>query len=67
MLDDGRTALLVEPGDPGALARAIAPLADDPDRREALGTAARDDVRTRFSTQRMLDDVQALYDELVSP
>jgi glycosyltransferase involved in cell wall biosynthesis len=66
MLDDGRTALLVAPGDPGALARAIASLSDDPRRRDALGTAAADDVRTRFSTQRMLDDVQAMYDDLVN-
>jgi glycosyltransferase involved in cell wall biosynthesis len=66
MLDDGRTGLLVPPGDPAALAAAIAGLADDPERRERIGAAARADVRERFSTAGMLDEVQALYDELLA-
>lgn len=65
MLDDGRTGLLVAPGDAAALATALAGVVDDPERREQLGAAARADVRERFSTARMLDAVQALYDELL--
>ncbi len=62
---DGETGALVTPADPLALAGAVAKLADDPQRREALGAAAAADVAARFSTDRMLDEVQALYDELI--
>jgi len=64
ILRDGSTGVLVAPGDPQALAVALAALRDAPERRAALGGAARRDVATRLSTARMLSDVQALYDGL---
>jgi glycosyltransferase involved in cell wall biosynthesis len=42
VLDGDQVAVLVEPGDPGALADALASLLDDPDRRCRLASAARD-------------------------
>lgn len=50
ILDDGRTALLFDPGDPEALGRAVMRLASDPALRLALGKAARDAVVTRDFT-----------------
>jgi glycosyltransferase involved in cell wall biosynthesis len=66
ILRDGETGVLVAPGDPGALAHALRGLAADPARRAALGAAAAADVGARFAPERMLDEVQALYDRLLA-
>ena len=58
---DGETGVLVAPGDPDALAAAIA--GADGGR---LGAAAAADVGERFAPARMLGEVQALYDTLLS-
>ncbi|HEX8208318.1 MAG TPA: glycosyltransferase, partial [Solirubrobacteraceae bacterium] len=59
---DGETGLLVEPGDPAALAAALGGL----DRATAarLGAAAADDVVERFAPERLLDATSALYESL---
>jgi glycosyltransferase involved in cell wall biosynthesis len=62
---DGETGVLVPPRDADALAAALTALAGDPDRRARLGAAAAADVAERFSVARLLDRVQALYDELL--
>lgn len=55
------TGLLVEPGDPEALARAIAELLEDDDRRRAMGHAAAEDARSRFGLERQVDAYLELY------
>jgi glycosyltransferase involved in cell wall biosynthesis len=62
---DGETGLLVPPGDPTALAAALRRLADDPGLARRMGKTAASDVPVRFSRQRMLDQVQAIYDRLI--
>lgn len=49
---DQPTGTLVPPGDPSALAAAIASLITDPDRRQVLGDAASRDARKRFDANR---------------
>ncbi|MGI8729739.1 MAG: glycosyltransferase [Solirubrobacteraceae bacterium] len=66
ILDDGVTGQLVTPGDPGALAAALARLHADPALRERLGAAAVRDVRGRFAPQRLLDRTQAIYDDVLA-
>ena len=66
MLSDGRTGRLVTPGEPAALASAIAELRADPEGRERLGVAAAADVRKRFSAAQLLTRTQELYDELLA-
>jgi glycosyltransferase involved in cell wall biosynthesis len=48
---DGETGLLVEPGDPRALADAIIRLLSDPAGADALGAAGQADARARFSME----------------
>jgi glycosyltransferase involved in cell wall biosynthesis len=63
VVEDGRTGLLAPPGDAEALARAVLALLDDPVRRRALGTAAREKVLRLFTAKRLVSDIMALYEE----
>jgi hypothetical protein len=62
---DGETGVLVTPGDHVELAEALASLAADPARRAAIGAAAARRLREFFPAERLLREVQALYDELI--
>jgi glycosyltransferase involved in cell wall biosynthesis len=66
MLEDGVTGRLVTPGDPAALAAALAQLRADPAARKRLGAAAAIDTRERFAPARLLERAQALYDGLLA-
>jgi glycosyltransferase involved in cell wall biosynthesis len=63
---DERTGLLVAAGDHKALAAAIRRLGGDPALRERMGAAARAHVRERYSSERLVRDVEALYEELLT-
>ena len=52
VLDDGRTAVLVEPGDPSGLAEGIERLADDAEMRTRLGAAAREKVASGYTWEK---------------
>jgi glycosyltransferase involved in cell wall biosynthesis len=54
-LEDGVTGVGVRPGDVRALARALDELLADPERRQAIGTAGREMVATRFSPERHVE------------
>jgi phosphatidylinositol alpha-1,6-mannosyltransferase len=57
---DGVTGLLVDSEDPGGVARAIAALLDDPNRRAALGAAGRRGVESFYNWTRVMDDLRAI-------
>ncbi len=58
---DGETGLLAPPGDAPALARAIADLLQNTDKRRAFGAAGRRRARAAFSAERMVDETAAVY------
>lgn len=58
------TGILVPPQDPVAFGMALAQLAQDPARRNAMGTAARSRLAPRHAVARLIRDVAALYEEL---
>jgi glycosyltransferase involved in cell wall biosynthesis len=62
VLEHGRTAWLVPPGDADALADGLRRLIDDPDLRAALGGAARHEVVARYTwrehTRRTIERMQ---------
>ena len=67
VVDEGRTGLLVQPGDRHALATAIIRLANDESLRDELGTAGRTRVEQVFSMSRMVDATLDLYREVARP
>jgi glycosyltransferase involved in cell wall biosynthesis len=67
VVEDGRTGLVVPPGDAPALAAALGRLLRDPALREALGASARQRYREAFTTRHMVDSHQRLYRSLVEP
>jgi colanic acid/amylovoran biosynthesis glycosyltransferase len=60
IVDDGRTGLLVEPGDPGALARAIGRILDDTSFAADLSLNGRKMVEEEFDMNHSADKILAL-------
>lgn len=58
---DGETGFLLKAGDTGGLAKRIGQLAVDPALRTRQGARGRELVKDWFPTQRMVDDLHALY------
>jgi glycosyltransferase involved in cell wall biosynthesis len=66
LIEDGVHGLLVEPGNPVALARAIDDLLADRTRASAFGERARERRRREFSLDVMVHNIEALYEELLA-
>ena len=66
MVVDGREALVVPPGDTGALARALAELAASPARRREMGVLARQRVEDAYRVEATVAQTERLYDELLA-
>jgi glycosyltransferase involved in cell wall biosynthesis len=64
LVEDGRSGLLVERSNPQALAEAILQLLDNPDQRDAMAQAAFARASTRFSWDRIAEDLLNEYKRL---
>jgi glycosyltransferase involved in cell wall biosynthesis len=62
---DGETGLLVPPGEPEALARAVQRFLDDPQLRARAGAAGRRRAMERFTEARMLRETAEVYTGVV--
>jgi glycosyltransferase involved in cell wall biosynthesis len=65
LITDGHTGLLIDPGDPPALAGAIAEVLDDPARSRSMADRAREVVAGRYSVETMVEGYAALFESLV--
>jgi len=63
---EGETGLLVPVGAVDQIAQEISSLLRDPNRRKQLASQAQRIVAEQFSLERMIDDVERLYEELIS-
>jgi glycosyltransferase involved in cell wall biosynthesis len=64
IVEHERTGLVVPPGDPIALRRAVRYLLEDAQAREDLGRSARAAVLERFSLDQFVDELARHFDEL---
>lgn len=65
VIEDGQTGWLVPPGDPDRLAATIAQALADPRERERRGRLGRQRLDGRFGLERMLDEVLAVYSQVL--
>ncbi len=64
MIDDGEDGFLVAPGDADDLAAKLQALRDDPALRQRLGQRGYHKVMSRYTVERVTDELEALYAEL---
>jgi glycosyltransferase involved in cell wall biosynthesis len=67
IIEQGRTGLLVSPGDSAALAGAMAELLDDRTRARAMGQAARDSIGAEFNAAVMVRAIESVYGRCLQP
>jgi glycosyltransferase involved in cell wall biosynthesis len=64
VVEDGRSGVLVAPGDVAALSAALHRLVADPDLGRGMGAAARDVARARFDERDAVGRYRALFREV---
>jgi glycosyltransferase involved in cell wall biosynthesis len=64
LVEDGVTGLLVDRGNPEALANAIAELLRDPERRVQMGRIGRERRRSEFDIDVTVERIEQLYEDL---
>jgi glycosyltransferase involved in cell wall biosynthesis len=65
VVTDGEDGFLVEPGDVEGLSARLARLAGDQGLRARMGAAGRERMRGRYAVDRLIDDIDRLYRDLL--
>jgi glycosyltransferase involved in cell wall biosynthesis len=65
VVSDSVNGFIVKPKDPAAIAEKVLYLAGRPDARRAMGEKARDAWSEKFSEEKMIEKVTALYGEMI--
>jgi glycosyltransferase involved in cell wall biosynthesis len=65
VVENDKTGFLVPIGDVSAIAERLEHLRDDAGERQRLGAAGAATMRERFSVERMVDDVERVYTEIL--
>jgi glycosyltransferase involved in cell wall biosynthesis len=60
-----RNGIVVRPDDPDAFAAAVAVLVGSPELRTEMGARGREVAMTRYSKERLISDVERVYDTLL--
>jgi len=63
VVEHDTTGVLVPPRDVAAFSAALVALARDRSRRVSMGLVGRERARTRYAHRRLVDDIQALYEQ----
>jgi glycosyltransferase involved in cell wall biosynthesis len=66
LIMDGKTGLLVPPGNPDKLAEAIINLLDNDLLRESIIKNARNEVRTKYDWKVKIKEIEAYYEQLIN-
>ena len=64
IITHGRDGILIEPNEPDQLADTILELIENEDLRQRLGDAARKTIEERFDNQRVVQDVEGIYETI---
>lgn len=61
LIVNGESGLVVEPASPDAIVAAVKELQNNPERRNAMSLAARENIRTRFDFDTYVDTLEKLF------
>ena len=66
IVQDGKTGLLVNPGDIDALAKAIESLADNPEKAEEMGNNAYAHIAAHHTVEKQAEHYLAVYKQILN-